>query len=207
MAERRVLHPAYDFVEDRTHDGRKFRMLNIIDEFSRESLAVRVDQKLNSTNVIDVSTDLFILLGVPGRIRSDNGPEFIAKAVREWIAAVGAKAAYIEPGSPWENGYCEGFNSRLCDELLNGEIFYSLAKARVVVEIRSRHYDTQRPHSSSRYRPPAPEVVQWPASPSRPASPAKPALAPRPVVHQNRTWTTREGQASWAGWCAQSRKC
>ena len=174
---------SYDFVEDRTHDGRKFRMLNILDEFSRESLAIRVDRKLNSTSVIDVLTDLFILRGVPGHIRSDNGPEFIAKAVREWIAAVGAKTAYIEPGSPWENGYCESFNSKLRDELLNGEIFYSLREAQIVIETWRRHYNTERPHSSLGYRPPAPEVVQWPASPSGPASPATLALAPRPVIH------------------------
>ena len=102
---------SYDFVEGRTHNGRKFRMLNIIDEFTRECLAIRIDRKLNSTDVIDALSDLFILRGVPGHVRSDNGPEFIAKAVREWIAAVGAKTAFIEPGSPWENGYCESFNS------------------------------------------------------------------------------------------------
>src|SRR5690606_19180728 len=95
---------SYDFVEGRTHNGRKFRMLNIIDEFTRECLAIRIDRKLNSTDVIDVLSDLFILRGVPGHVRSDNGPEFIAKAVREWIAAVGARTAFIEPGSPWENG-------------------------------------------------------------------------------------------------------
>ena len=106
---------SYDFVESRTHDGRKFRMLNIIDEFTRECLAIRIDRKLNSTRVIDALTDLFILRGVPDHIRSDNGPEFIAKAVREWIVAVGAKTAFIEPGSPWENGYCESFNARLRD--------------------------------------------------------------------------------------------
>jgi transposase InsO family protein len=121
---------SYDFVEDRTHNGRKFRMLNVIDEFTRECLAIRIDRKLNSTDVIDVLSDLFILRGVPGHVRSDNGPEFIAKAVREWIVAVGAKTAFIEPGSPWENGYCESFNSKLRDELLNGEIFYSLAEAK-----------------------------------------------------------------------------
>ena len=121
---------SYDFVEARTHDGRRFRMLNVIDEFSRECLAIRVDRRLRSMDVIDVLTDLFILRGVPDHIRSDNGPEFIAKAVRGWIAAVGAKTAYIEPGSPWENGYCESFNSKLRDELINGEIFYSLAEAR-----------------------------------------------------------------------------
>jgi len=103
---------SYDFVEGRTHNGRKFRMLNIIDEFTRECLAIRIDRKLNSTDVIDVLSDLFILRGVPGHVRSDNGPEFIAKAVREWIAAVGAKTAFIEPGSPWENGYWSGVSCR-----------------------------------------------------------------------------------------------
>ena len=102
---------SYDFVESRTHDGRKFRMLNIIDEFTRECLTIRIDRKLNSTSVVDALTDLFILRGVPDHIRSDNGPEFIAKAVREWIVAVGAKTAFIEPGSPWENGYCGSFNA------------------------------------------------------------------------------------------------
>jgi transposase InsO family protein len=109
-------------------------MLNIIDEFTRECLAIRIDRKLNSTDVIDALSDLFILRGVPGHVRSDNGPEFIAKAVREWIAAVGAKTAFIEPGSPWENGYCESFISKLRDELLYSEIFYSLAEAKVIIE-------------------------------------------------------------------------
>ena len=120
---------SYDFVEDRTHNGRKYRMLNIIDEFTRECLAIRVERKLSSIDVIDVLSDLFILRGVPGHIRSDNGPEFMATAVRAWIAAVGAKTAYIEPGSPWENGYIESFNGKLRDELLNGEIFYTLKEA------------------------------------------------------------------------------
>ena len=111
------------------------------------------------------------------------GPEFVAKAVREWIAAVGAWTAYIEPGSPWENGYCESFNAKLRDELLNGEIFYSLAEAKIVIESWRKHYNTKRPHSSLGYRPPAPEVVQWPAPPSGAASPATPAVAPRPVMH------------------------
>jgi len=174
---------SYDFVEDRTHNGRKFRMLNIIDEFTRECLSIRIARKLNSTDVIDVLSDLFILRGVPGHIRSDNGPEFAARAVRDWIVAVGAKTAFIEPGSPWENGYCESFNSKLRDELLNGEIFYSLAEARTVIESWRRHYNTKRPHSSLGYRPPAPEAVQWPASQSGPASPATQALAPRPPMN------------------------
>lgn len=174
---------SYDFVESRTHDGRKFRMLNIVDEFTRECLAIRIDRKLNSTAVVDVLTDLFILRGVPGRVRPDNGPEFIAKAVREWIAAVGAKTAFIEPGSPWENGYCESFNSKLRDELLNGEIFYSLAEARAVIEAWRVHYNTVRPHSSLGYRPPAPEAVHWPSREQGSAPPQVSALVPRPVMH------------------------
>jgi putative transposase len=122
---------SYEFVEDRTHDGRKFRTLNVVDEFTRECLAIRVARKLNSTDVIDVLSDLFILRGVPGHIRSDNGPEFIAQAVQDWIKAAGAKTAYIAPGSPWENGYVESFNARFRDELLDGELFYSLREAQV----------------------------------------------------------------------------
>ena len=170
---------SYDFVESRTHDGRKFRMLNVIDEFTREALAIRIDRKLKSTDVIDLLSDLFVLRGVPGHVRSDNGPEFVARAVREWIAAVGAKTAFIEPGSPWENGYVESFNSKLRDELLDGEIFYSLAEARIVVETWRREYNTVRPHSSLGYRPPAPEAVLWPATPKA----AAPAVAPKPTMH------------------------
>ena len=174
---------SYDFVEGRTHNGRKFRMLNIIDQFTRECLAIRIDRKLNSTDVIDVLSDLFILRGVPGHVRSDNGPEFIAKAVREWIAAVGAKTAFIEPGSPWENGYCESFNSKLRDELLNSEIFYSLAEAKVIIEAWRRYYNTERPHSSLGYKPPAPEAIAWPSKPAGSLPPATQAIAEKPVMH------------------------
>ena len=179
---------SYDFVEDRTHDGRKFRMLNVVDEFTHECLTIRVARKLKATDVIDVLSDLFILRGVPSHIRSDNGPEFVAQAVQDWIRAVGAKTAYIAPGSPWENGYVESFNARLRDELLNGEIFYSLREAEIVVESWRRHYNTVRPHASLRYRPPAPEVLipglkAWPAAPSRTAPPARLPMAPRPVLH------------------------
>jgi len=174
---------SYDFVEGRTHNGRRFRMLNIIDEFTRECLAIRIDRKLNSTDVIDVLSDLFILRGVPGHIRSDNGPEFIARALREWIVAVGAKTAFIEPGSPWENGYCESFNSKLRDELLNGEIFYSLAEARIVIEAWRRYYNTERPHSSLGYKPPAPEAILWPV-PNRGSTPSSAVpMAVKPVMH------------------------
>jgi transposase InsO family protein len=137
---------------------------DIIDEFTRECLTIRIGRKLKAVDVIDTLSDLFILRGVPGHIRSDNGPEFVAKAVREWIAAVGASTAYIMPGSPWENGYCESFNSKLRDELLNGEIFYTLEEARVVIEGWRQHYNTVRPHSSLGYKPPAPEAIPWPAS-------------------------------------------
>ena len=168
---------SYDFVEDRTHDGRKYRLLNVVDEFTRECLAIRVSRKLSSIDVVDVLSDLFILRGVPGHVRSDNGPEFVAKAVREWIAAVGAKTAYIEPGSPWENGYCESLNGKLRDELLDGEVFYSLAEAKVVIESWRRHYNTSRPYSALGYRPPSPEVVLGPARP------ITRTVAPRPVMH------------------------
>ena len=103
--------------------------------------------------------DLFILRGLPAFIRSDNGPEFVAEAVRSWITAVGAQTAYIEPGSPWENGFCESFNARFRDELLNGEIFYSVKEAQIVIGEWWKHYNTVRPHSSLGYRPPAPGVT------------------------------------------------
>jgi putative transposase len=119
---------------------------------------IRADRKLNSTDVVDALTDLFILRGPPEFIRSDNGAEFIAKKVRAWIGAVGAKTAFIEPGSPWENGYCESFNARFRDELLNVESFHSLREAQILIERWRRHFNTVRPHSSLRYRPPAPET-------------------------------------------------
>jgi transposase InsO family protein len=177
---------SYDFVEDRTHDGRKYRMLNVIDEFTHECLAIRVSRKLKAVDVIDVLSDLFILRGVPAHIRSDNGPEFVAKAVQEWITAVGARTAYIAPGSPWENGFIESFNARLRDELLDGEIFYSLKEAQIVIESWRRHYNTLRPHGSLGYKPPAPEVFvpamsARAAQQPRPAAP--PALAERPSLH------------------------
>lgn len=188
----RAEHPnhvwSYDFVEDRTHDGRKYRMLNVVDEFTHECLAIRIARRLKAIDVINVLSDLFILRGVPGYVRSDNGPEFVAKAVQEWIAAVGAKTAYITPGSPWENGYIESFNARLRDELLDGEIFYTLKEAKIVIESWRRHYNTVRPHASLGYRAPAPEVfvpalAAWPATRSQPAPTAALPLEPRPIMH------------------------
>ncbi len=150
---------SYDFVQDRTHDGRVFRTLNILDEFTKEALMIRVDRKLNSVDVVDALTDLFILRGPPAYVRSDNGPEFVAEKVRSWISAVGAKTAFIEPGSPWENGYCESFNARFRDELLNREIFFSLREAQILIERWRVHYNTVRPHSALGYRPPAPATI------------------------------------------------
>src|SRR6185503_4994382 len=179
---------SYDFIEDRTHDGRRFRMLNVIDEFTHECLAIRVSRRLRSIDVIDTLSDLFILRGVPGHVRSDNGPEFIAKAVQDWIGAVGAKTAYISPGSPWENGFIESFNARLRDELLDGEIFYTLREAQIVVESWRRHYNAVRPHAALGYKAPAPEVfvpalAAWPAPQPRPAPPAMLPVAPRPNLN------------------------
>jgi putative transposase len=167
---------SYDFVEDRTHDGRKFRMLNVIDEYSRQCLAIRVRRRFTAGHVVEVLSELMILHGTPEHIRSDQGPEFVAKAVQDWIAQIGAKTAYIEKASPWENGYCESFNSKLRDELLDREIFYSLREAEILIESWRVYYNTQRPHSSLGYRPPAPEVLLWPASPA--LGSARPATQP-----------------------------
>jgi transposase InsO family protein len=164
---------AYDFVEHRTHDGRKMRMLCVVDEFTREALAIRVARRLRSSEVIDVLADLMLERGAPEHIRSDNGPEFIALRVREWIAGVGSKTAYIEPGSPWENGYVESFNGKLRDELLNIEIFYSLKEAQVLIGAWRRHYNAVRPHGSLRWRPPAPEAIVIPAWPTRRVDPVE----------------------------------
>ena len=142
----------------RTHDGRSFRMLNIIDEYTRECLAIEVARNLRSENVLEQLAWLMATRGVPKHIRSDNGAEFTAKAVREWLGKVGVNTLYIEPGSPWENGYIESFNGKLRDELLQGEIFYTLKEAKVLIEQWRNDYNKIRPHSSLGYRPPAPET-------------------------------------------------
>ncbi len=146
---------SYDFVSARTHDGRSLRLLTLIDEFTRECLAIKVARRLNSFDVIETLADAMLVKGVPTNIRSDNGPEMTAKVVRQWLPRVGANTLYIEPGSPWENGYNESFNGKLRDECLNGEIFYSLKEAKIVIEQWRAHYNTKRPHSSLGYRPPA----------------------------------------------------
>ena len=150
---------AYDFVQGRTHDGKPFRMLTVIDEYSRECLAIEVSRRLRSDDVLHCLSELFTRHGPPDHIRSDNGPEFTAQIVRDWLPRVGVQTLFIEPGSPWENGYNESFNGKLRDELLNGEIFYTLKEAKVLIQQWRHHYNTIRPHSSLGYRPPAPQAL------------------------------------------------
>jgi transposase InsO family protein len=150
---------SYDFVADRTSDTRSLRFLTVIDEFTRENLALPVQRKFTADDVQAVLADLFIQRGTPEFIRSDNGPEFTAERVKDWLPKVGVKTLFIEPGSPWENGYNESFNGKFRDELLNGELFDTVWEARVIAERWRKEYNTKRPHSSLGYRPPAPETV------------------------------------------------
>ncbi len=158
--ERRDHVWSYDFVLDRTHDGRPIRMLTVIDEYTRECLSIDVERKLSSDHVLDRLSKLFALRDPPECIRSDNGPEFTAKVVREWLERLDVRTLYIEPGSPWENGYIESFNGKLRDELLNGEVFDTLWEAKVLIERWRNEYNRFRPHSSLGYRPPAPEAIE-----------------------------------------------
>ena len=166
---------SYDFVSAMTHDGRTLRVLTLIDEYTRECIALRVARRLNSVEVIDTLADVMLGRGIPEYIRSDNGPEFIAHELQKWLAKVGTRTLYIERGSPWENGYCESFNGKLRDECLNGEIFYSLKEAQVLIEQWRVEYNTQRPHSALGYRPPAPAACT-------PAHALNPLSQPRAVM-------------------------
>jgi transposase InsO family protein len=149
---------SYDFAQERTAEGKAFRILAVVDEYTRECLVLDVGRSLRSEDVLDRLETLFVQRGVPSYIRSDNGPEFTAKAVRAWLARVGVQTLFIEPGSPWQNGYVESFIGKLRNELLNREIFYTLVEARVLIERWRLHYNRVRPHSALRYRPPAPEA-------------------------------------------------
>jgi putative transposase len=149
---------SYDFMADRTHDGRRIKILTVIDEYSRECLAIVVERGLRSEDVLDCLTELFVKHGPPEHIRSDNGSEFTARVSRQWLKRLGVRRLFIEPGSAWENGYNESFNGKLRDELLNGEIFYTLNEAQVLIERWRLEYNTFRPHSSLNYLPPAPEA-------------------------------------------------
>ena len=150
---------AYDFVADRTHDGRPLKLLTIVEEYSRECLAIVVARRLRSIHVLETLAALFVTHGVPAHIRSDNGPEFTAALIRLWLEALQVQTLFIEPGSPWENGYVESFNGKLRDELLDREIFYTLTEAQILIERWRRQYNTVRPHSALGYRPPTPEAV------------------------------------------------
>ncbi len=151
---------SYDFVSEQTHDGRKFKILNIIDEHTRECLSSHVARRIRSQDVILVLADLFLRHGIPKHIRSDNGPEFIAKKLVAWMKNLEIQPLFIHPGSPWENGYCESFNGKMRYEFLDGEIFYSLLEAKILIERWRMIYNTKRPHSSLGGRPPAPETFQ-----------------------------------------------
>jgi transposase InsO family protein len=152
---------AYDFVAERTHDGRPFRILNILDEYTRECLASVVARRIRSQDVLLVLAELFVKHGLPAYIRSDNGPEFVARNLRTWLKhRLGVEPLFIEPGSPWENGYCESFNGKMRDQLLNGELFYTLQEAQIIIERWRQHYNTVRPHSSLGGQPPAPEAIR-----------------------------------------------
>jgi putative transposase len=151
---------SYDFVADRTHNGSPYKILNIVDEYSRVCLASHTARRIRSGDVIRVLAELFLKHGCPEYIRSDNGPEFIAEILKGWLGKLEVKPLYIEPGSPWENGYCESFNGKMRYELLDGEIFYTLFEAKTIIERWRVHYNTKRPHSSLGGRPPAPVTIQ-----------------------------------------------
>ena len=157
--ERRNHVWAYDFVMVRTYDGRPVKILTLIDEFTRECLALRAARRLRSDDVLQCLTELFTWRGVPEHIRSDNGSEFTARALRRWLERVGTKTLFIEPGSPWENGYNESFNGKLRDEFLNREVFYTLQELQILLEQWRRTYNHIRPHSALGYRPPAPQTI------------------------------------------------
>lgn len=160
----------YDFVEDRTDKGNKLRMLNVMDEYTRECLAIRVERSIDSFKVMDTLNWLFLTRGVPAHIRSDNGPEFIAKTLKDWLAESGCKTIYIEPGSPWENPYIESFNGKFRDECLNREIFTTAREAQEVVERWRREYNEFRPHSSLGYMTPSEFSLRYGSSSRPPVS-------------------------------------
>jgi len=166
-SERRL---CWDFVYDRTASGSQLKWLSVVDEYTRECLALKVDRGITSEDVIDTLSELFAMRGVPKHIRSDNGPEFIAHALRRWLGQVGVDAMYIEPGSPWENGYAESFHGRLRDEFLAMEIFDGVRDARTLTASWRDDYNTQRPHSSLGYQTPARFAAACAASASAKAS-------------------------------------
>ena len=168
----------YDFMSDQTEDGRKLKFLTVLDEFTRESLTIEVSRSIKAKDVIAVLGYLFLIRGIPGFIRSDNGPEFIADAIKKWLSEKNVQTLYIGPGSPWENGYIESFNGRLRDEDLHREIFHSVKEAKVIVESWQSEYNNHRPHSGLRYMTPAAFATECIAS-------ASPAAQPQQYIEQN----------------------
>ena len=150
---------AYDFLTARTHDGRPLKILTVLEKYSRECLAIVVAQRLRSLEVLETLAELFVTYGVSVHLRSDNGPEFAATLIRQWLAALHVETLFIEPGSPWENGYLESFNGKLRDDLLDREIFYTLTEAPILIDRWRRQYNTVQPHSALGYRPPASEAI------------------------------------------------
>lgn len=150
---------SYDFVEDKTINGKRLRFLNIIDEYDRKCLACVPRRSWRNQDVIELLADLMLLHGAPEYLRSDNGPEFTGKKIRKWLSDTGVITAYIEPGSPWENGYCESFNARMREEFLNRELFGNIFEAQILAKRWVQYYNTIRPHSSLGGRPPAPQGI------------------------------------------------
>jgi transposase InsO family protein len=173
---------SYDFVMDQTADGRRLKVLPIVDESTRECLAIEAERSIKAHDVVSTLEYLFEVRGVPGHIRSDNGPEFVAEAVKGWLARRGAETLYIEPGSPWENAYSETFNSRLRDELLDREVFETLKEAKVLPEDHRPDYNHRRPHSSLGYRTPAEFAAACRRPDSAPLHPARLGPEPDPVL-------------------------
>ncbi len=173
---------SYDFVSDRLHNNKKFKMLTVIDEFTRECLTIEVGYPMKAEQVLEALSKLFLERGLPDYIRSDNGAEFTATKVKDWLKKLGVKTAFITPGSPWENGFNERFNGSLRDELLNGEIFYTMTEAKVLIEAWRKHYNEVRPHSSLGYKPPAPKVLVNISPEDIPHFVATPLRSPYPQI-------------------------
>jgi transposase InsO family protein len=191
VIRRRATHKdhvwAWDFIHDRTEDGRPLKWLSVVDEYTRECLALEVDRSMRSTDVVDVLIELIHVRGVPEHIRSDNGSEFIANALRRWLAWASVETLYIAPGAPWQNGYAESFHSRLRDELLNAELFTSVAEAKHLATRWRLEYNHRRPHSSLGYVAPATFAVSL-ADPPVGAAPLPPAqqaseLSTQTLIH------------------------
>jgi hypothetical protein len=174
---------SYDFVSDKTEDGRKLKFLAVVDEFTRESLALEVERRMTARQVQEILEYLFLVRGKPRHLRSDNGPEFVAKALRRWLEGAGVGPLFIEPGSPWENAYVESFNGKLRDELLNLELFLSLDEAKYVAERWRLDYNHHRPHSALNWMTPAAFAASCPSAVDGPGCAAPGSAAPRPPQH------------------------